>query len=49
MAEQVALATVWHINADYADLLDYRRSDDTGPVRSSDHDPIVFDFQLNSD
>ncbi|MDJ0657035.1 MAG: ExeM/NucH family extracellular endonuclease [Xanthomonadales bacterium] len=47
MARQLALATVWHINADYADLLDYRSSNDPGPVRSSDHDPIVFDFQLD--
>ena len=55
---QVIGGGVWHINADEADLLDYRvenRPDGqvqayrANPFRSSDHDPVVIGLVLRGD
>jgi len=54
---QVSSATVWHINADEPDLLDYDTSFkqpaqdaiyEPDPYRSSDHDPVITGLQLHS-
>ncbi len=54
---QVTGVTVWHINADEADLIDYDTSfklpaQDAiyapDPYRSSDHDPVVIGLQLDT-
>ena len=55
LAERVAAATVWHINADEAPLHDYNLEhgrnpaifDVDNPYRSSDHDPVVVDLELD--
>ena len=52
LAAEVTGIGVWHINAGAPDWLDYRRdarrSDryDTGPLRSSDHDPILIGIDI---
>ena len=55
---QVLGGAVWHINADEADILDYRvenRPDEqvqiyrANPYRSSDHDPVVVGLVLKGD
>ena len=56
MAAQVTGTTVWHLNADEADVLDYN-TDFKGPVqtsifeenefRSSDHDPVIVGLDLD--
>lgn len=52
LSDQVAGATIWHINADESSLLDYdTRFDPPGyarpdPFRSSDHDPILIGLDL---
>ncbi len=52
LSAKLAGAGYWHINADYPSWLDYRLGNqpDTlyraDPLRSSDHDPVVVDFQL---
>jgi uncharacterized protein len=56
MAAQVTGTTVWHLNADEADVLDYN-IDFKGPVqtaifeenqfRSSDHDPVIVGLDLD--
>ncbi len=54
---QITGVTVWHINADEADLIDYDTSfklpaQDAiyapDPYRSSDHDPVVIGLQLDT-
>ena len=53
LAEQVTGATVWHINADEPDLLDYDTSFndpafyEPNPYRSSDHDPVLVGLALD--
>ena len=49
-------ATVWHLNSDEPDILDYDTSfksdnqddifDPTSPFRSSDHDPVIIGLNL---
>ncbi|MDT7856420.1 ExeM/NucH family extracellular endonuclease [Rubrivirga sp. S365] len=52
LAEQVTGATVWHINADEPDLLDYDtdfndpRFYEPTPFRASDHDPVLVGLAL---
>jgi predicted extracellular nuclease len=55
MAAQVTGATVWHINADEPDILDYDMSFKQDPqdalfepnaFRSSDHDPVIVGLDL---
>ncbi|MDH3260543.1 MAG: ExeM/NucH family extracellular endonuclease [Acidimicrobiia bacterium] len=57
LSPQVTGATVWHINADEADLIDYDTSfkqDAQDAIyapdayRSSDHDPVVVGLALNT-
>ena len=56
LVPQVAAAIEWHINADEPALLDYNLEngrdptlfDSTTPYRSSDHDPVVIDFDLTN-
>ena len=57
LLDQVAGVTVWHINADEVDLIDYDTSfkqpaQDAiyapDPYRSSDHDPVVIGLQLDT-
>jgi predicted extracellular nuclease len=57
LLDQVTGTTVWHINADEADLIDYdtsfkRPAQDAiyapDPYRSSDHDPVVVGLQLDT-
>lgn len=56
LGTQVASVTVWHINADEADALDYNLDfdrpadifDGTVAFRSSDHDPLLIDLALAS-
>ena len=57
LAPQVTGATVWHINADEPDLIDYdtsfkqpARTRSTHPIayRSSDHDPVIIGLDLTS-
>ncbi len=57
LSERVSGVTVWHINADEADLIDYDTSF-KGPnqdaifapdaYRSSDHDPVIIGLELES-
>ena len=58
MLPQVTGATIWHINADEADLIDYDmtfKSDSQDEIyapdayRSSDHDPVIVGLQLTED
>ncbi|MDR6990383.1 ExeM/NucH family extracellular endonuclease [Luteimonas sp. 3794] len=44
LAERVAGAAKWHINADEPD--DMREREASGPWRSSDHDPLVVGLKL---
>ncbi|TMP76916.1 hypothetical protein CWC05_21120, partial [Pseudoalteromonas ruthenica] len=54
--DSVAQVMHWHINADEATALDYNTEDKTEaqqakwfgetPYRSSDHDPVIADFDL---
>ena len=52
LAEQVTGATVWHINADEPDLLDYDTTFndpafyEPTPFRASDHDPVLVGLAL---
>ncbi|MFK7955390.1 MAG: ExeM/NucH family extracellular endonuclease [Lysobacterales bacterium] len=52
LSSQLRGAGYWHINADYPAWLDYHEGDKPAelyqpdPLRSSDHDPIVVDFQF---
>jgi len=55
MASQVTDTTIWHINADEPDILDYDTSFKQPPqqalyepnaFRSSDHDPVIVGLQL---
>lgn len=56
LARQVAAVRIWHINADEPAVLDYSTAHksrrqietlfDTGPYRSSDHDPVIVDLAL---
>lgn len=47
LAERLAGAAEWHINADEADDRDYRaHPEDRSPRRSSDHDPLVVGLRL---
>ena len=55
LASQVSGATIWHINADEPDLLDYDTSFKSpeqdaiyapDPYRSSDHDPVIVGLDL---
>jgi predicted extracellular nuclease len=51
---QVTGATVWHINADEPNGLNYYDDNqpglyDPGPYRSSDHDPVLIGLDLYSD
>jgi len=39
-------AAEWHINADAPDADGYRERNVPGPVRSSDHDPLLLGFEL---
>ncbi len=57
LVDQITGVTVWHINADEADLIDYDTSfklpaQDAiyapDPYRSSDHDPVVIGLQLDT-
>ena len=57
LVDQVTGVTVWHINADEADLIDYDTSFKQppqqaiyapDPYRSSDHDPVVIGLQLDA-
>ncbi len=57
LVDQVTGVTVWHINADEADLIDYDTSfkqpaQDAiyapDPYRSSDHDPVVIGLRLDT-
>lgn len=48
---QITGATLWHINADEPDELDYRSVNPpelyaSGPFRSSDHDPVIVGLNL---
>ena len=53
---QVTGAAEWHINADEPRVLDYNLEnsrdpalfDPTSPYRSSDHDPLIVGFELNT-
>jgi predicted extracellular nuclease len=55
MRSQIASVTVWHINADEPEVLDYntefKTNDryDVTPYRSSDHDPVLLGLNLNAD
>jgi len=59
LSAQVAGATEWHINADEPNVLDYNTEHksvdqrallyDSGPFRSSDHDPLLVGLTLNTD
>ena len=54
LVPQVAAATDWHINADEPRVLDYNLDfgrdpslfNGSSPIRSSDHDPIIIDLEL---
>ncbi|RPI02306.1 MAG: ExeM/NucH family extracellular endonuclease, partial [Calditrichaeota bacterium] len=51
MSAQVVGSTIWHINADEPPELDYHESNpiefyDSGPFRSSDHDPLLLSLHL---
>ncbi len=57
LVDQITGVTVWHINADEADLIDYDTSfklpaQDAiyapDPYRSSDHDPVVVGLRLDT-
>ena len=57
LAPQVTGTTVWHINADEPDILDYDTSFkqdaqdalyEANAYRSSDHDPVVIGLDLNA-
>jgi hypothetical protein len=57
LTSQVTGATVWHINADEPDLIDYDMSFKSDaqdalfapdPYRSSDHDPVIVGLDLES-
>lgn len=57
LVDQVSGVTVWHINADEPDLIDYDTSfkqpaQDAlyapDPYRSSDHDPVIVGLDLNA-
>ena len=57
LVDQVTGTTVWHINADEADLIDYDTSFKMpaqaaiyapDPYRSSDHDPVVIGLRLDT-
>ena len=58
LQKAVTGTTVWHLNADEPDLLDYDTSfksdgqiaifDGTSPFRSSDHDPVIVGIRLDS-
>lgn len=58
MFDQVTGTTVWHINADEPDILDYDtsyKSDaqdalyEANPYRSSDHDPVIVGLTLGDE
>ena len=53
LAAKITGATLWHINADEAEALDYRDENlslfHPDPYRSSDHDPVVIGLALNGD
>ena len=58
LTPQVTGATVWHINADEPDILDYDMSFKKAPqaafyapdpYRSSDHDPVIVGLELKPD
>ncbi|WP_394778544.1 ExeM/NucH family extracellular endonuclease, partial [Undibacterium sp.] len=55
MQGQVTGVTVWHVNADEPQVLDYNtefKTDDrydVTPYRSSDHDPVVVGLNLHAD
>lgn len=55
LKSQVSSVTVWHINADEPEVLDYntefKTNDryDVTPYRSSDHDPVLLGLNLNPD
>lgn len=54
LAQQLAGATEWHINADEPDAFDYNLDfgrdptlfDANTPARNSDHDPVIVSFDL---
>jgi uncharacterized protein len=57
LESQATQAAVWHINADEPDLLDYDTSYkldaqdalyEANPFRSSDHDPVMIGFNLDT-
>jgi predicted extracellular nuclease/endonuclease I len=52
-AEKVAGATIWHINTDETEALDYRDENLSlfrpDPYRSSDHDPVVIGLALGDE
>lgn len=55
LVKRIQKVTLWHINADEPDILDYNLEGKTpeqtvlyyqnSPARSSDHDPVLVDFQ----
>ncbi|MES2104282.1 MAG: ExeM/NucH family extracellular endonuclease [Pseudomonadota bacterium] len=55
MAAQVSGVTIWHVNCDEPEVLDYNtefKTDDrydVTPYRSSDHDPVLVGLTLNPD
>ncbi|MBB4128652.1 hypothetical protein GGR77_003982 [Xanthomonas translucens] len=46
LAPRLRGAAEWHINADAPDADGYRERNVPGPVRSSDHDPLLLGFEL---
>ena len=55
MQSQVTGITIWHVNSDEPEVLDYNtefKTDDrydVTPYRSSDHDPVLVGLTLNAD
>lgn len=55
LKSQVSSVTVWHINADEPEVLDYNTEFKTNdryelsPYRSSDHDPVLLGLNLSAD
>ncbi|MDM8523594.1 ExeM/NucH family extracellular endonuclease [Desulfococcaceae bacterium HSG8] len=59
LTPQVKGVTIWHINADEPQILDYKEEDKTegqkvslysdNPYRSSDHDPVLIGLDLYSE
>jgi predicted extracellular nuclease len=58
LAPQVTNVTIWHINADEPNALDYNMEKKTNaqisswynadPYRSSDHDPVIIGLNLSN-